>query len=441
MIEDTNLYSTADWNTFRSHLRAGRHIPPGSLATVHPAPASGGNNCGIPGVGWRATTAKRFWMPSGPRRAGSGATIVVAACANTRTTFGGLIAMQNLINCAKPPPIISISYGECEAENGAASNAAFSALYQQAVAEGISVFVAAGDEGAASCDAESDSATHGIGVSGFASTPYNVAVGGTDFADYLSGTNASYWSTHQHSAYGSALSYIPEIPWNDSCAGGLLSNFLGYPHDFGADGFCATATRAQEGHPDGGRGQRRSQRLRYGNATQLRSGQRNLQRLCQTILANRRGRHSQRRRARYSRRLPVRRQRLVGTLLCLLLVRYANGGAPCTGDPSNWAGAGGTSFSSPIMAGIQALVNQKQAARRAIRTTSITNWPPTNMARRDRPLATRRTARVPPTRCIFHDVTLGDIAVNCAGSANCYGYRPNRQHCAGHARRRAVGFR
>ncbi len=31
-------------------------------------------------------------------------------------------------------------------------------------------------------------ATHGIGVSGYASTPYNVAVGGTDFADTYQGT-------------------------------------------------------------------------------------------------------------------------------------------------------------------------------------------------------------------------------------------------------------
>ena len=35
-----------------------------------------------------------------------------------------------------------------------------------------------------------------------------------------------------------------------------------------------------------------------------------------------------------------------------------NGGTPCTGAPSGWSGAGGTSFSAPIMAGIQALVNQ-----------------------------------------------------------------------------------
>src|SRR5664280_2574229 len=74
------------------------------------------------------------------------AAIEVAACANTRTTFGGLIALQNLVGSATPPSIVSISYGECEAENGVASNAAFNKIYQQAVAEGISVFVAAGDE-------------------------------------------------------------------------------------------------------------------------------------------------------------------------------------------------------------------------------------------------------------------------------------------------------
>ena len=40
-----------------------------------------------------------------------------------------------------------------------------------------------------------------------------------------------------------------------------------------------------------------------------------------------------------------------------------NGGTPCSGTPDNWSGAGGTSFSSPIMAGIQALVNQTAGGR------------------------------------------------------------------------------
>ena len=113
-------------------------------------------------------TAKRPWMPSGPaprRRMPA----LKWRPAPTRATFGGLIAMENLINGSTPPSVVSISYGDCEADNGETANAAFSAIYQQAVAEGISVFVAAGDEGAASCDAGATEATHGIGVSGYAS--------------------------------------------------------------------------------------------------------------------------------------------------------------------------------------------------------------------------------------------------------------------------------
>jgi len=40
-----------------------------------------------------------------------------------------------------------------------------------------------------------------------------------------------------------------------------------------------------------------------------------------------------------------------------------NGGASCSGAPDTWAGYGGTSVSAPIMAGIQALINQRTASR------------------------------------------------------------------------------
>ena len=84
------------------------------------------------------------------------------------------------------------------------------------MAEGVSVFVSSGDQGAASSDYGASSATHGITISGFASTPYNVSVGGTDFGDTYAGTNSTYWNSTNTAAYGSAKSYIPEIPWNDS---------------------------------------------------------------------------------------------------------------------------------------------------------------------------------------------------------------------------------
>lgn len=206
VIEDSNLYNAADWNTFRSTFGLTQYST-GSLTTLHPSGASG--NCINPGVPSGGDDAEATLDAEWASAAAPGAAIVLASCADTRATFGGLIALENLIGSANPPSVISISYGECEAENGAASNAAFSSAYQQAVAEGISVFVAAGDEGAASCDAGATGATHGIGVSGWASTPYNVAVGGTDFGDSYAGTSSTYWGSTNTATFGSALSYIP----------------------------------------------------------------------------------------------------------------------------------------------------------------------------------------------------------------------------------------
>ena len=204
-----------------------------SFTQVHPPapPAQPGNNCRAPGV-VAPDDAEAILDAEWASASAPSAAIEMAACANTSTTFGGLIAIQNLINASAPPPtIMSISYGECETVNGAAANAAYNSAYQQAAAEGVSVFVAAGDSGAAGCDnsavALTGEATHGIGVNAFASTPNNVAVGGTDFSDTYSGTEGTYWNSANTPTFGSAISYVPEIPWNDSCAGFAAVHLLG----------------------------------------------------------------------------------------------------------------------------------------------------------------------------------------------------------------------
>ncbi|MCX6629714.1 MAG: IPT/TIG domain-containing protein, partial [Candidatus Solibacter sp.] len=88
--------------------------------------------------------------------------------------------------------------------------------WQQAAAQGISVFISSGDSGSAGCDnpGSSTPASHGLGVNGLASTPYNVAVGGTQFADTAS--PATYWNTANDSHAASARGYIPETTWNES---------------------------------------------------------------------------------------------------------------------------------------------------------------------------------------------------------------------------------
>ncbi len=118
-------------------------------------------------------------------------------------------------------PVMSLSFGACEAALGTAGNQFFNGLWEQAAAQGISVFVSAGDPGSAGCDDFNIAAvaTHGLAVSGFASTPFNVAVGGTDFDDFT--TQTTFWNPSTLNAPGtreSALGYIHEIPWNDSCA-------------------------------------------------------------------------------------------------------------------------------------------------------------------------------------------------------------------------------
>ncbi|QNI34357.1 Ig-like domain repeat protein [Alloacidobacterium dinghuense] len=123
--------------------------------------------------------------------------------------------------------ILNVSFGNCEAALGASGNAQLNAAWQQAAAQGISVTVSTGDSGSAGCDNENTetTATHGLAVSAFASTPYNIAVGGTDY-DVLLNSFTTYVGTANAatSFYRTALSYIPESPWNDS----PVSNTGGY---------------------------------------------------------------------------------------------------------------------------------------------------------------------------------------------------------------------
>ena len=98
----------------------------------------------------------------------------------------------------------------------------------------------------------------------------------------------------------------------------------------------------------------------------------------------------------------------------------ANGGASCTGAPSGWAGAGGTSFSSPIMAGIQALVNQKTAAAKAIPNPVYYQLAASEYGASGSTTCNSTNGNGVASSCIFYDVTQGDMDVNCTGSHNCY---------------------
>src|SRR6202789_307034 len=417
VIEDTDVFATADWTTFRNTFGLSSFTT-GSFTQVHPAPAGGSNNCVDPGV-LGTTSFEAILDAEWASAAAPAAAIELASCAST-TTFGGLIALQNLVNQPTRPAIVSISYGECEAENGATGNAAFSSVYEQAVTEGGSIFVAAGDEGGASCDPSGQFASHGIGVSGYASTVYNVAVGGTDFGDTFAGTTAAYWSATNSATFGSALSYVPEIPWNDSCAGSLVDSFEGFSTAYSTSsttGFCNSTggssfltTSAGSGGPSGcASGAPRTGGVVGGSCagTPKPSWQSGVPGIPNDGVRD----------------LPdVSMFASNGFWSHFYVVCWsdtaATGGAPCTGVPSGWSGGGGTSFASPILAGIQALVNQSTGAR-----TGNPNFVYYTLAASQSAgglACNASSGNAVAGGCVFHDVTQGDMDIDCRGSIDCF---------------------
>jgi subtilase family serine protease len=410
VLEDSNLYSPGDWLVFRKVFGLARPYPQGALVTIHPLPGPGGQACIDPGV--NANSVESAIDAEWATAAAPSATIMVAACQNTFIS-GIFIALQNLLTNGDTPDVVSISFGMSEAFLGAAQNAFISSLYQMAVAEGVSVFVAAGDSGAADNDRGAAPATNGIAVNGYASTPYDVAVGGSDFADAYLGTTANYWNATNTPTFGSAKSYIPEIPWNDTCGSSLLAFRNGFSTTYGTTGYCNNGGAASVVAGGGG-----PSACAFGIAApggvvgNTCSGYPKPD--WQSVAGN-----------------PVDGVRDIpdislfasnnvwGHYYVACFSAAAFGGRSCLGSPNTWSGFGGTSLSAPVMAGIQALVNQKTASRWGNPNPSYygiaqSEFGPSGNSACD------STNSSSGNECTFHDITLGDNNAACTGSNNCF---------------------
>jgi large repetitive protein len=145
------------------------------------------------------------------------ASIKFVTSASTLTTDGVDLSMSYIVDNLVAP-IMSTSYSACEAFLGTAENAHLTSLLQQAAAEGITAFVSSGDNGPAGCDPSGFNpapALNGPNVSGLATTHYTTTVGGTQFNE--NGQDATYWLKDNRSDFSSAIGYIPEIVWDESC--------------------------------------------------------------------------------------------------------------------------------------------------------------------------------------------------------------------------------
>jgi hypothetical protein len=397
----------------------------GTWTNIHP---NAGNNCTAPASPNQNESEANIDVESALSVA-PGATIEAASCADGTpvSTFGGLLALENLVSAGSPPAVISMSYGECEAGNTQAGNAAFYSAFQSAALAGVSVFVSSGDELSTSCSAGYDYGYFGIGVNGWASTPYNVAVGGTDFEDNYNAKEASipvstYWNSTNSVIDGNAKSYVPEIPWNNSCASWLISNYNGYSATSGSSGFCNNSSSGYitvsggSGGPSGcangastngyvttgcaGYAKPSWQSGVFGNPA---DGVRDLPDV--SLFAS---------------------NGIWGHFYVICWSDTANyssqGAAACTNPPNplastpTWSGFGGTSVAAPMMAAVQALVNQKWNMRAGnpnpiyyqIAEAQFTGADPSACYSINQP-----PRRGLATSCVFYDITQGDINVDC----------------------------
>jgi subtilase family serine protease len=399
VVEDTLMYAP-DQATFRQQFGL-----TGYAGTFSQGTPAGALPCANPGV-----TANSLEAALDAEWAGAtapDATIYLAGCADTMTQFGGLIAVENLLSQTPLPTTVSMSYGECEAYMGSIESAQFNYIFQQAAAEGVTVFVSAGDDGAAGCDNHVTYAANGVHTSGFATTPYATAVGGTDFYAPLQGTNSTYWNTTNSSTYVSAVSYIPEMTWNNSCANSALLSYASVTIAYGPTGYCNNAGRNYHSVVAGSGGfstlyAKPSWQSVYGNPA---DSHRDIPDVSLFAASG-----------------------FFGNAYAYCDSQALYGGHACDfSNPANatYNAAGGTSFAAPALAGVFSLISQKYGKQGNVNVGLYT------LARSQYGTATTPSATISNcdstlgnavgSTCTFYDVKQGSIDVPCYGVVNCYG--------------------
>ena len=335
-----------------------------------------------------------------------GATILLVTSSTTQSNptqitpgidLSALFAVDN--NLAS---VISESYGACEPSLGSTGNLFYSALWEQAAAQGITVVVSTGDSGSAGCDPDPsgtspNAAVDGLAVSGIASTPFNVAVGGTDFdasAQPVTPPN-QFWSATNGPTFASALMYIPETTWDDSLCAINFPTACNTVDQFGAD------LSAGSGGPS-------NCAIFSGNNCSkgyaIPAYQVGLNKLFPTV-----------------RTLPdvslfaSNGQNGVAVIMCQADDPNNQNGASCSlSSPfSDFSLVGGTSAATPPFGAIVALLNQANGGRQG-----NVNYGLYSLAANDTNytggLCNSSVGSTPATGCVFNDVTKGNIGVACA---------------------------
>ena len=151
---------------------------------------------------------------------GQGATIKFVVSESTETIDGVDLSALYIVD-NDLGDVMTESFGVCELALGNNINngqVQFDLLVgEQAAAQGITFTASTGDAGAAGCDNASEaSAQHPISIGIPSSSPFVTAVGGTQFDE--NNDDTLYWAATNGADASSALKYIPEEVWNESCS-------------------------------------------------------------------------------------------------------------------------------------------------------------------------------------------------------------------------------
>lgn len=344
------------------------------------------------------------------------ATIDLVVSPSTNTTDGTVTSEQYIID-ENIAPVLSVSYGACEFDLQTSGNQFYNEMWEQAAAEGITVVVAAGDDGPSTCDAADTTIepyeVTGLNVSGVASTPYDVAVGGTDFKTFATAPGEGWNDTNDPTSLASATGYIRESPWNNSCESPeILSylNALGVSDPTNA-ALCQDQNETTYGNFQGGGG---------GQSNCIASTNPNQESSCtagypkpswQSILP---GTPSDN-----VRDLPdVSLFAANGAFNSVLPYCQSDAlppGYTCATDPEI---AGGTSFAAPAFAGVMAIINQKVQSSQGLANYLLYKIAAQEYGNAGQLAACDASAVVPGNNCSFYDITEGNINVPC-GQADC----------------------
>ena len=397
VVEQTNSLAQ-DWYHFRKYFGLSSYA--GSFSILHP------DHCGDPGLTPDETEAALDAEWAGATA--PDAYIVEASCPATETTFGVMTTLRNLVEgTGTNATIYSISYGGCEQQDGLPFLNMWTNLVEEGAAEGTSILVSSGDSGA-SCDRDAVD-QNGLGVNGLAASRYVTSVGGTDFADTVRGQLPDYWSKQEPSdGHGSALSYIPEIPWDNSCANSVIAHANAAA---GGLAFCNTFPNNVQNGVGGTGGPSLVFSKPSWQTTTIpgvpNDGARD-QPDVSFFAANGYWDHAY--------------------LICMSDER--EGGAPCvytgfaqTGLPNAvYQAFGGTSVSTPAFGGILALITQVKQAPLGIASPRL--YQLAHLQFENKLLARSCNAslgRLVSKACIFNNVTEGDIAEPCyPGTPDCH---------------------